>query len=296
MKRSMFVLSLVLLAACGKEDVPQAHKGMMFDRTGALAFYSGGDGLEGDILSPGTYYTGIYDEVRVVECSPDTVKEELTSLTKDGVQFGLDVYVTMNVNCDDAVVKQLFNAIAPTKGRVISREQLYATYVRPALGEAVREAIATEVANDINGNREAILKKVREQFDLALKERTFVQVTALVISNMDYPEAMDKANTERAVQAVLKDKAIAEREKVEAEIETAKQKQDLSLAEGKVEAAKIDEIGAALRRNPEFLQYDMQLKMPGIYAAAGANGNMIIAAPAPQVLVTPTSKAAPKGK
>lgn len=294
MRKLSLALSVtaLFLAACGKEDVPQAHKGMMFDRTGALAFYSGGDGLEGDILSPGTYYTGIYDEVRLVECAPDTVKEDLTSLTKDGVKFGLDVYVTMGVKCDDETVKRIFETLAPAKGRLISREQLYATYVRPALGEAVREAVASYVANDINGRRDELMTKVREQFDAALKERAFISVTALVISNMDYPAAMDEANTQRAVQAVLKDKAIAEREKVEAEIETTKQKQALSLAEGRVEAAKIDEIGAALRRNPEFLQYDMQLKMPGIYASAGANGNMIITAPAPNVLVTP----APKGK
>ena len=294
MKKAMFALSLAtsMLAACGKDDVPQAYKGMMFDRTGALAFYSGGDGLEGDILSPGTYYTGIYDEVRIVECSPDTVKEELTSLTKDGVQFGLDVYVTVSANCDDVVVKDIFATIAPAKGRAISREQLYVTYVRPALGEAVRETVASYVANDINNERDQILTMVKEKFSLALKERAFIKVSAVVISNMDYPEAMDHANTDRAVQAVLKDKAIAEREKVEAEVETAKQKQALATAEGKVEAAKIDEIGAALRRNPEFLQYDMQLKMPGIYAAAGANGNMVIAAPSTQVLVSPT----PKGK
>ena len=164
MRKFSLALSVtaLLLAACGKEDVPQAHKGMMFDRTGALAFYSGGDGLEGDILSPGTYYTGIYDEVRVVECSPDTVKEELTSLTKDGVQFGLDVYVTVSANCDDDALKQIFATIAPAKGRAISREQLYVTYVRPALGEAVRETIASHVANDINNKRDEILTTVKE--------------------------------------------------------------------------------------------------------------------------------------
>jgi hypothetical protein len=55
--------------------------------------------------------------------------------------------------------------------------------------------------------------------------------------------------------------------------------------EGEIEGARIDAVGAALKRNPEFMQYDMQAKMPGIYEKAGASGNMIITAPNPTVLV-----------
>jgi len=111
---------------------------------------------------------------------------------------------------------------------------------------------------------------------------------------MDYPDEMDHANNERAVQGVLRAKSIAERERVEAEIETAKTRQLLAEQEGRVEAAKIDQIGQAIRRNPEYLQYQLQEMMPEIYEKAGTSGNLVITAPSPNVLVVPRSGGAPQ--
>jgi hypothetical protein len=82
---------------------------------------------------------------------------------------------------------------------------------------------------------------------------------------------------------VLKDKAIAERDRVGAEIETAKLRQQLAEEEGKVEAARIEQIGGALARNPQYLQYHLQSKMPEIYSTAAAAGNLVIAAPTPML-------------
>jgi hypothetical protein len=39
-----------------------------------------------------------------------------------------------------------------------------------------------------------------------------------------------------------------------------------------------------LKKYPEYLQFDLQSKMPEIYRHAGALGNMIIAAPNPVML------------
>ena len=57
-------------------------------------------------------------------------------------------------------------------------------------------------------------------------------------------------------------------------------------AEAVAQAARIDAIGQALARNPEYLQY-------GIYEQAGANGNMVIAAPDPTILISPDHHRAP---
>ncbi len=63
-----FALLLVLFSSgCMSMDVPPAHRGQLLDRTGAFAFYSGGEGFVGSVLGPGTYWTGIYDEIRVVD-------------------------------------------------------------------------------------------------------------------------------------------------------------------------------------------------------------------------------------
>lgn len=284
----IFALMASMLVGCRSEDVAQAHKGRMFDRTGALAFYTGGEGFNGPVLGPGTYWTGLYDEVRAIDCSQQTVREPLESLTKDGVQFKLDVYITFSVDCSDGSVTSLLDTLTPDKGGTITGDKVYVTYIRPAIGEAVRETISPHRANDVNEKREEILVQIRERFvhNMQEEERKKVNIHDTVLSNLDYPDEMDHANTERAVQAVLKDKAIAERERVTAEIETMQMREELARKEGAMEAAKIDEIGAALDRNPQFLQYDLQSKMPEIYKEAGAKGNMVITAPSPQVLLT----------
>ena len=281
---------------CASTDIPQAHKGRLFDRTGPFALFIGGGGFRGPVLGPGTYFTGTYNEIYVVDCSIVTIREPLTALTKDGVQFGLDIYVRFSANCEDKTVSQLLATTTPDKDHTISTDRLYAGLVRPAVGEAVRQVVSPYRANDLNEKREDVLNGIRKQFQdiMNARERNVIKVYEVNLSNLDFPDAMDAANVDRAVQAVLKDKAIAERERVQAEIQTTVLKRELAEREGEVAAARIDKIGAALKKNPEYLQYDMQTKLPDIYKQAGQAGNMVIAAPAPSVLVTPRGAAPPQ--
>jgi regulator of protease activity HflC (stomatin/prohibitin superfamily) len=278
---------LALGSGCMSQDVPPAHRGQMFDRTGALGLYLGGKGFSGDILGPGTYWTGIYDEVRVVDCSQRTKNESLQSLTRDGVQFGLDVRVTYRIDCSDETMSTIMATIQPNADRTISSEAAYATYVRPAIGEAVREAISPHLANDINRLREKVLPDIRQRFVSSMEQgnRRFVKIGAVALNNMDFPDAMDVANTDRATQGILREKAVAERARVEAETETARMRKALRQQEGEAEAARIDAIGAALNRNPLYLQFDLQQRMPEIYRKAGAQGNLVITAPSPTILL-----------
>lgn len=295
MKRSLTLLvACVSLAAgsigCSSQNVPPAYRGQMYDGTGAAALWlSGGQGLTGSILGPGTYYTGLYDSVRMVDCSENRAHEKLTSLTRDGVQFGLEAEITFAIDCSDDSVAKVLKTLQPDQNGVIAAKAAYTRYVIPAIGEVVREAIAPHPANEINAEREVILQTIRSDFQKAMKvgHRHFVKISALAFTNMDFPDAMDRANTERATQAILREKAVAERERVEAETETARMRKQLREQEGSAEAAKIDQIGAALRRNPEYLQYHLQEMMPEIYSKAGTSGNLVITAPNPNILVSP---------
>jgi regulator of protease activity HflC (stomatin/prohibitin superfamily) len=295
-KKTLLFLGLFTSFAlgCASADIPQAHKGRMFGRTGMLALWLGTKGFNGAVLGPGTYFTGTYDEIYMVECSVLTVREPLTALTKDGVQFGLDIYVRFSADCTDTTVEQLLASQTPDKEHTISAERLYASLVRPAVGEAVRQVVSPYRANDLNEKREEVLNGIRKEFQeiMNAREKHIIKIYEVNLSNLDFPEAMDAANVDRAVQAVLKDKAIAERERVQAEIQTTVLKRDLAEKEGEVAAARIDKIGAALKKNPEYLQYDMQTKLPDIYKQAGAGGNLVITAPAPNVFVSPKPGAA----
>lgn len=303
------------LVGCSSQEVPQAHKGRMFDKTGPLAFYAGGHGFEGPVLGPGTYYTGVYPEVRILDCAQRTIKEPLTALTKDGVQFFLDIYVRFSSNCDDdKAVMRLLETLTPavmspapppdpkvpqadTKHDVdaepiekypeltITSRQIYSTYIRPALGEAVRESVSPYIANDVNGKREEIFQKIKKAFEdnLGKTDPKLVTIYGLNLSNLDFPDAMDKANAERAAQAILKDKAIAEQEKVKAEIDTARLEVTKREVEAQAEAKKIDVIGEALHRQPEYYIRD-------VYYYAAEKGGSVMLPPNPNVILQITPK------
>jgi len=289
MLRWTFVVLSLTCTGCVTMDVPMAHRGRLFDRTGPLELFLGGNGFVGPVLRPGSYQTGAYDEIMLVDCSTVTLHEPLSVLTQDGVQFGVDTYVRFSANCVDESVIDIMSMLSPSQARTITTQQLFETYVRPAVAAVVREVISPHRANEINGLQQQLLAEIRQRFiqEIEAHEGSIIHVYEVTLSNLDFPDTMDTANEQRAVQTILRDTAVAERERVQAEIGTAVTRRELMQRQGEAEAARIDAIGAALQRNPDYMQYDMQSRMPDIYRQAGAQGNMIITAPQPTVLVNP---------
>ena len=300
LKRCLTIVSMLVttsLTGCGSDEVPPAHKGRMFDKTGGLALWVGGKGFEGPILGPGTYYTGVYPEVRMVECAQQAPKEAMTALTKDGVQFSIDVYVTYRSNCDsNEAIVTLLEKLSPesTAPRTITSEQIYKVFIRPLHGEAVRVAVAPYNANDINSHRDEIFGKVNSIFYEAIAKQQgkdaegkpkpqLVMIEGLTINNLDFPDSMDKANAERATVAIERDKSLAEQEKIKVQIETAKLEVTRQAVESEAKAKKIDIEGAALARNPEYYVRD-------VYYYAAQNGSAVTMPTNPNVILQITPK------
>lgn len=135
---------------------------------------------------------------------------------------------------------------------------------------------------------------MKKRFDEIMKarERQTVIIHEINLKHLQFPDEMDHANLERAVQAVLRDKAIAERERVTAEIETMRMRLELAERESDVVAVRVARIGEVLKKYPEYLQYDLQTRLPEIYRDAGAKGNLVLAAPIPPALPLPFPSAA----
>jgi len=136
---------------------------------------------------------------------------------------------------------------------------------------------------------------------MATREKKVVKVYEVNISHLQFPPALDTAHLERAAQAVLRDKAIAERERVLAEVETMAMRRKLAEQEAEVAVVKIERVGAALQKHPLYAQFEFLQKLPEIYREAGARGNLVLAAPnpvglsgigAPAGAVTPATPAA----
>lgn len=250
-------LMSALSVGCATQDIPQAHRGRVFGRTGLWAGYKGPVGFHGSVLDPGTHFLGLYDELRMIDCSMHTMTESLDTMTHDGVHFGFTISVRFNVDCSDASVPVLMTKLAPDREHTISAQQVYATFVNPAIKEAAREFISPYRANELNDKQAEVVSGVRKRFleIMETRERAVVQVHEVNVGELKFPEQMDHANLERAVQSVLRDKAVAERERIGAEVEAMEARKKLVEKEADLVAERIERIGAALRKFPEYLQF-----------------------------------------
>ncbi len=287
MNRALLLFAVLGIATgCATMDIPQAHRGRLFSRTGLLALYTGSNGISGPVLDPGTHFLGVYNELRIIDCSTTTVRESLDTLTRDGVHFGFDLVVRFSADCSNEGVTQLIGNLRPDQEDTISAKRIYDTYIQPAIGEAARESVSPLRANELNEKQADVAAGVKKRFGdiMATREKQLVKIYELNISHLQFPASLDTANLERAAQSLLRDKAIAERERVTAEIETTTMKRKLSEQEAEVAVVKIEKVGAALAKNPAYAQYEFLQRLPEIYREAGARGNLVLAAPNPMSL------------
>jgi len=214
------------------------------------------------------------------------VRESLDALTRDGVHFGFDLIVRFSADCSNEGVTQLIGNLRPDQEDTISAKRIYDTYIQPAIGEAARESVSPLRANELNEKQAEVAAGVKKRFGdiMATREKQLVKIYELNISHLQFPASLDTANLERAAQSLLRDKAIAERERVTAEIETTTMKRKLSEQEAEVAVVKIEKVGAALAKNPAYAQYEFLQRLPEIYREAGARGNLVLAAPNPMSL------------
>src|SRR2546430_13155005 len=117
------LVSLVAGLGCASIDVPQAHRGMRFERTGLFRLYSGGTGFDDQVLNPGSYFASGYTDIVTIDCSMVTMREPLTALTRDGVQFGIDLYIRFSVDCSDATVRSILKTVTPDHGDTITSKR-----------------------------------------------------------------------------------------------------------------------------------------------------------------------------
>jgi hypothetical protein len=206
--------------------------------------------------------------------------------------------IRVSADCSDEAVVHILNTVTTDKGDTISPGQMYATFIRPAIGEASRELVSPYRANEMNEKQAEVLAGIKKRFTeiMSTRERKVIVLHEINLKNLKFPDEMDAANLERAVQAVMRDKAIAERERVTAEIETMRMRKELAERESDVAAVRVERIGEALKKYPEYLQYDLQLKLPEIYREAGSRGNLILAAPVPPQITLPLPRNNPNPK
>ena len=204
------------LSACGTEDIPPGNKGFMFDRTGALALYTGGTGLHTEtILGPGTHYTGIYDEVRDINCRDMHAKEAVDVLTKSDITVLVDVRITYAAKCDskEAMIR-IVDEVTSIEGRTIEPQALYDLYVLPIVRESLRNRLSDVTVEDVKTVRTELRDGILKDLEQSIAERTQpVKIQILTVSDIQLPtEIVDK---NRQIE-LARQEAEQEREKQEA--------------------------------------------------------------------------------
>lgn len=194
MKKLALALLAIFAVGCGTEDVPPGHKAFMFDRTGGLALYTGGEGLlTDDVLGSGTHYTGLYDEVIGVNCQDDHMKEALPVLTKSDMKVTVDLRVTYSADCTskDNIELILDQVIVPPDSQFVQPNQIFEKYVMPVIRESLRNHLADYTIEQVKEVRGELANSVKADLARSIKEKNFpVLIEVLTVSNINLPESI----------------------------------------------------------------------------------------------------------
>lgn len=283
------------LIGCNVQDIPPAHKGMEFD----VGIMSSSDGFVGSVLNAGSHSLSLNNEIYQVQCEESSVKEQFPSNAADGVEFPVDVHVRFAANCEDGeAVQWLLQNVQPnppmaharakevaSQGSAKAAEsaikvesaflqqayldktvisyQLYKKFLRPILGQSVRDAIATRGSDIINTERDAIGKEIVKSFRDRVTEATtigkdkvsVIRVAGVNMSRIIPPESMRKRNEELANVKTQTKIQKNTRAKVEEEILTEQKQQELAMVKVNQKGAEVEEIGKRISQNPGYLRY-----------------------------------------
>lgn len=320
------VIAAILLLGCNVEDIPPAHKAWVFEES----VFGGTDGFIGPVLGPGSHDLGVGNSFRMLQCSESTMREEFKSPAQDGVEFGTDIYVRFAANCDDEeavkwtlknvqpnpqLTASLIAAQAKTEGspevkkegeapvhdenaeRTVTAYQLHATYLRPLMGEAVRDAISGYPSDAINLKRDEIARKLSDSFNEKLK-KTFtdaerpqiIKVYEITLSKIDFPERMMELNQQLANRKTEIAIENENKKKVEAQIQTEKMQKDLEKVKSEKSVQEIELVGKIIRDNPEYLEYLRIKQLPETVGNLGKGGGTLVFGQGPDFIMNVNPK------
>ena len=214
-------VSLVLFVGCNS-DVPPGHVGQVKTSSG----------WSGKVLAPGLHTCYGRDEMWVVE-NRDTTKSEAVQvlLQKDQVNFGVTASLTFTLKDDAKDVIPVFDRVKPsaTEGgaKKISLDDVYTTYARPIVLSQTNRVVMVYTTEQILADANKLQNELQTAIMTQL-EGTPVKVKFVLITNLDFPEFITKAQ-EKAKNAEV---AIKEEE--------FKQKSRLIEAENKMKVAEVD--------------------------------------------------------
>jgi hypothetical protein len=264
-----------VLASCDYEKVPPGYVGMEMSP----------DGLKKKILPPGKHNMSTIGRsyLVLIENREANMKEKLSILCKDDLNFKLDVNVRVRPRIESAnamaelINKQGSKLRSSDGNKYLTFDVLYHTYLRPVIRSVTRSMVSKYSTTDIRANRDNIQRDIQKMVVEATKG-TPVKISAVVLSNFDYPkiitEAMEKKRTrEISIQEEKAKQAIALL-KADNRLKIAQKLKVVRVAEAEAESVYIQILGKAIN-NPYLKMRSIEAKIK-LYQKVGAGDKVIV--------------------
>jgi len=188
------LMAMVCLTAvttgCGTEDIPPGNQGFLFDRTGAMAFYTGGSGIVRDsVLGPGTHYTGLYDEIRDVNCKDENAKEAIDVLTQSDLTVKVDLRITYSADCTSPEsLNKIIDQVMSSNDRTVEPANLYTRYILPIIRESLRNRLASVTIEQVKNVRQELRDGIIKDLNDGIKVRgNPILIKILTVSDIKLP-------------------------------------------------------------------------------------------------------------
>jgi len=208
-----------------KVQVPPAFEGKVLTQNGYLP----------EAYPPSTFrlancwtmFGGVCDELVLIEKSDTGIKESFTVfMPRNQLEMTFDLRMTASIvdGKTDAILARVKTSLVDGR-KTVTFEQVYNTYAKPIIRDAVRAVVAKYTIDEVASSRDAVNEKIRERLTKVLANTPIGFKTA-GLGKVNYPAI------------ILKKKEEAENRRIEIEQEAATKQIMLIKLQTKLEAAK----------------------------------------------------------
>jgi len=188
----MFAIALISVISLGcNEDVDPGYRGFVFEKS----MFGSSAGLDtSDIVSEGSRYTGMVNELRLVDCRDAEQREQIEVLTKSDITVTIDLRLTYSAKCDATSLESLLKEVPTDERNVVRSEKIYSYYVLPIVRESLRNYIAGITIEDIKNVRAELRNRILQDLEAEIKSKGHpVDIKIVAVSNMKLPlEVVEK--------------------------------------------------------------------------------------------------------
>jgi hypothetical protein len=274
MKKGLLIALAIFALGC-TERVPPGYVGIVLTPSG----------FESDIIQPGNHACWGRDRLVLIETKEETVKERMSILCKDDLNFKFDLNVRARLRAvgSSKALKAILNRkgadIKEVKGigNVLSFNTLYKTYIQPVARSVARTNVSQYETTQVRDHRKDLEKAVLANLIKSV-EGTPLEVVTITTSNFDYPDVITKAVEKRRKREIeIKEeraKQAMELLRADNRLKLAEKLKQVRAAEAEADAVYIQILGRSL--NKDYLDWKRIERDVKLYENVGQGDKVIV--------------------